>query len=56
MALVITEILEERIASIMRVTRMDKLGTMLAKQLKHAVKKYYVRKNVWYFFAACFSC
>jgi hypothetical protein len=40
--LVITGVFENRISSIIRVTRIGELGTMLAvtNQLKHATKKY----------------
>jgi hypothetical protein len=43
--LVRTDVFEERVTSIIRVTRIDALRT-LAIKLKNAAKKYYVRREV----------
>jgi hypothetical protein len=48
-ALVRTDIPEELNASIIRVTRIDELGTTLAATSNR-------RTLTWYFFAACVGC
>jgi hypothetical protein len=50
-ALVRTDILEERIASVIRVTRIGELGTLAVTSNWRML-----RTNTWYFFAACICC
>jgi hypothetical protein len=51
-ALVRTDISEELNASIIRVTRIGELGTTLAVTSNRRK----LRRNTWYFFAACVGC
>jgi hypothetical protein len=54
--LVWTEVSEERIATIIRVTRIGELGTTLAVTNNRGTPRFLRSNAIWCFFVACFGC